>query len=123
MNRRLAVLVAGGTLVAGGLAGVAAWGSQDPPPQLVTIEVLDRGGHWQVTGAPTWLSDEGDTMIRVRVGQVVTVTNHETVPHWVGPFRVPPGGSVRGAFRRPGVLLGRCGPDAPETMRLEVVQA
>jgi hypothetical protein len=121
MNRRLIAMVAGGVIVAGGLAGVAAWGSQDPQPQPVTIEVLDRGGHWKVTGAPTWTNDEGDTMVRVRVGQSVTVSNRETVPHWVGPFRVPPGGSITGSFGSARVLLGRCGPDVPETMRLEVV--
>jgi len=121
MNRRLLAMVAGGMIIAGGLVGVAAWGSQDPPPQPVTIEVLDRGGHWKVTGAPTWLNGEGDTMVRLRVGQLVTVTNRETVPHWVGPFRVLPGGSVTGAFGSPRVLLGRCGPDVPETMRVEVV--
>lgn len=123
MNRRATVLAATGVIVAAGLAGVAAWGSQDPPPQPATIEVLDRGGHWQVTGAPTWLSEEGDTMVRLRVGQPVTVTNHETVPHWVGPFEVPPGGSVRGRFGQSGVLLGRCGPGVPATMKIEVVDA
>ncbi len=123
MNRRFTALAAGGVIAIGGLAGIAAWGSQDPPPRPVTIEVLDRGGHWQVTGAPTWLSDEGDTMVRLTTGQRLTVTNHETVAHWVGPFRVPPGGSVTGAFNEPGVILGRCGPDAPETMRIEVVES
>jgi len=35
-------MFAGGAMLAGGLAGVAAWGSMGPPPQPVTIEVLDR---------------------------------------------------------------------------------
>lgn len=113
-------MVAGGVMVAGGLAGVAAWGSQDPPPQPVTIAVLDRGGHWQVSGARSWLTDEGDTAVRLRVGQQVTIRNLEDVPHWVGPFRIPPNGSVTGAFREQGVVLGRCGEDVPATLRIEV---
>lgn len=123
MNRRLTAVAAGGVIVAGGLAGVAAWGSVDPPPQPVTIQVLDRGGHWQVQGAPTWLTDEGDTAVRLRVGQQVTIRNREDVPHWVGPFRIPPKGSVTGAFREQGLVLGRCGPDVPATLRIEVQDA
>ena len=120
MNRRVVAITVGGLAVAGGLAGAAAWGSMDPPPQPVTIEVLDRGGHWQVRGAPSWLTDEGDTAVRVLVGQRLIIRNREDVPHWVGPFRIPPKGAVTGAFREEGVVLGRCGPDVPATLRIEV---
>ena len=123
MNRRLIAMASCGVIVAGGLAGAAAWGSMDPPPQPVTIEVLDRGGHWDVSGTPTWLTDEGDTALRVSVGQPVTIRNHEDVPHWVGPFRIPPGGQVTGAFQAEGVVLGRCGEDVPATLRIEVGQS
>lgn len=123
MNRRLVVITACGLLAAGGMAGAAAWGSKDPPPQPVTIEVLDRGGHWKVSGARSWLTAEGDTALRLRVGQRVIMRNREDVPHWIGPFRIPPGGSVTGAFRHEGVVMGRCGPDVPATLRIEVGEA
>ena len=123
MNRRLMAMCAGGVIVAGGLGGAAAWGSQDPPPQPVTIEVLDTGGHWRVSGTPTWITSEGDTALRVSTGQPVTIRNHEDVAHWVGPFRIPAGGTVTGAFQSPGVVLGRCGEDIPATLRIEVGQA
>ena len=61
--------------------------------------------------------------MRLRVGQQVTMRNREDVAHWVGPFRIPPKGSVTGAFRDEGVVLGRCGEDVPATLRIEVGQA
>lgn len=123
MGGGAAVLAACGVIVAGGLAGAAAWGSMDPPPQPVTIEVLAGGGHWRVTGARSWLTDEGDTALRLATGQPVSIRNSEDVAHFVGPFRVGPGETVRGAFRRAGVMLGRCGPGIPATLRIEVVEA
>ena len=103
--------------------GVAAWGSQDPPPPPVAIEVLDRGGHWRVTGTRSWLTSEGDTALRLSVGQPVVIRNVEGVAHFVGPFRIRPGETVHGAFRMPGVIRGRCGPGVPATLRIEVVGA
>lgn len=124
MNRRLVAWIAGGLLVAGALIGVAVWGSlMGPPAPPVVIEVLDQGGHWEVTGTPSSLSDEGDTQLSVEVGQRVIMRNKEDVPHWIGPFRIPPGGEVSGAFRSEGVVLGRCAPDAPSTLRIVVRSA
>lgn len=123
MKGGAAALLACGVIVAGGLAGVAAWGSMDPPPQPVTIEVLDRGGHWRITGTRTWLTHEGDTALRLSVGQPVIIRNDEDTMHVVGPFRIRPGETVHGAFRRAGVMLGSCGPGVPATLRIEVVDA
>jgi hypothetical protein len=121
MNRGLVAWVCGGLLLAGVLTGVAVWGSRmGPPAPPVVIEVLDRGAHWKVTGTPSSLSDEGDTQLSVQVGQRVIMRNREDVPHWIGPFRIPTGGEMTGAFQREGVVLGRCAPDAPSTLRIVV---
>lgn len=60
-GRRTTAILVGGLLLAGGMAGVAVWGSTEGPPPDAVINVLDTRAHWSVEGAPASLTRDGDT--------------------------------------------------------------
>lgn len=119
-RRRAAILAGGLVLVGGAIVATAVMGSRDGAPPDVVIEILDRGGHWRVTGAPFTLTAQGDTRVEVPVGRVLRVVNRGATTHFVGPFTLAAGQRIRGRLGRPGVLLGRCRREAPSTLQIVV---
>ncbi|MCX6409212.1 MAG: hypothetical protein NT143_02025 [Actinobacteria bacterium] len=102
--RRHIAIIAGGLALAGGMVGVAAWGSMQGPQPDAVIDVVETGGHWVVEGAST------DVLIR----------NHGATTHYIGPFVVQPGSEVRGTFGAAGVYWGKCERYAPATLKIVV---
>ncbi len=122
-RRRTVATLAGGLVLAGGMVGVAAWGSTQGPPPDATIDVLDTGGHWAVQGARTSLTSEGDTQVVIGVGDEVLIRNLAHTTHYIGPFTIAPGGEVLGRFGAAGTYWGKCERDAPPTLRIVVRDA
>lgn len=119
-TRRHIAILAGGLMLAGGMVGVGTWGSTQGPLPDTTIDVLETGGHWAVSGAPASLTRDGDTQVIIATGDDVLIRNQGTTTHYIGPFTVRPGAEVRGTFGTAGVYWGRCERLAPATLRIVV---
>ena len=119
-TRRTIAILAGGLMLAGGMVGVAVLGSTQAPLPDATIDVLETGGHWEVAGAPTSLTRDGDTQVLITTGDDVLIRNEGTTTHYIGPFAVRPGAEVRGTFGTAGVYWGKCEREAPATLRIVV---
>ncbi len=118
--RRHIAIIAGGLALAGGMVGVAAWGSTQGPPPDAVIDVVETGGHWVVEGASTSLTRDGDTQVVIQAGDDVLIRNHGATTHYIGPFVVQPGSEVRGTFGAAGVYWGKCERYAPATLKIVV---